>query len=167
VLARWASIRRERGQLFSAAVTARQLSTWASEAVNGAPAVTTANARAEARELCGALEVAREALTVIDAARVSKTEFPDDVEVFALRARETVRLAEARLRDAELVLLEQDGNARRCGDVSLRERIAAGEASRLEALKGLAGRPAPELEVVLSYIRSTDPSARVREAAGR
>ncbi len=170
VLRRWAEIRRERGQAFSAAVAARQLSTWASGVAQGAGPFGPTNALAASRELCAAAEAARWALTVIDEAKGPKTEFPEDVEAFSRRARDALRLTEARLRDAELALLTLDSGARRCGDEAVRERLEASDQSRAALVAELRERPPrdpKELSVLLDALAEADPSPAVRAAARR
>jgi hypothetical protein len=166
VLWRWAVIRLERRQFFSAAVAARQLALHGASVVNDA--VTEAkNPLASARELCSAASEVRFAVSVLEAVAKEKTEFPDDVTAFVLRARDAQRLVEAKLRDAELALLTVDANAHRCDDNPVLERMADGEKRRLEALASLRAKNAKELPLVLEVLRERDPSPAVREAAAR
>lgn len=163
VLRRWLVIRAERRQVFASAVAARQLATWA-RAEASEVEVSPATALSASRTLCAANENAELAARTIAEARTKEVEFPDDLEGFDVRAREAVRLTRARLRDAELLLLEADAKARTCADAAVSERMAAGERDRLAALAALkqTGKvPAGLLELV----RLRDPSVRVREAA--
>ncbi len=165
VLRRWATVRLERRQFFSAAVAARQLALHAATTSAQVPSPAETNALASAREQCSAAEEARFAVGVLERAAKEPTDFPEDVGAFLTRAREELRLVEAHLRDAELALLAVDGSARSCGDASVAERMAAGEAMRLAALVSLRARPLPELPLLLEIVRERDPSPRVREAA--
>lgn len=165
VLDRWADIRVERRQFFSAAVAARQMAVWADGVMAARGAVGPAEALWASREACNVLEVSRRAEGIIEAAAAEKTEFPDDVQAFLVKARATRRLAEARLRDAELQLLAVDADARRCGDDAVAERMAAGREARIAALRQLAKRPPRDFALLLDIARNRDPEPSVREAA--
>ncbi|MBL8924090.1 MAG: HEAT repeat domain-containing protein [Myxococcaceae bacterium] len=165
VLSRWMAIRAERRQFFAGAVTARQLAVWAKEAAAASFTPTPPTAGSLARELCAAAVQARAAHDFIAAARREKTEFPDDLEAFEVRATEAVKLTQAKLRDAELMLLEQDARARTCGNADVTERVRAGEEERLKVLGGLRQKPPKDLPLLLELVRLRDPSPRVRDAA--
>lgn len=165
VLRRWMSIRAERRQFFSGAVTARQLAVWAKELAATSEVPTPPTATLTARELCAAFVNAKAASETIAAAKKEKVEFPDDLEAFEVRAIEAVKLSQAKLRDAELMVLEQDARARVCGNAAVAERIAAGEGERLAALATLTQKPPKELGLLLELVRARDASERVRDAA--
>lgn len=166
ILRRWAAIRLERGQFFSAAVAARQLALHGLAASGDAPSASEANARAAARALCSAAEEVRFAEGVLEQVARQPTEFPEDVSAFVARAREARRLVDARLHDAELRLLTEDASAKSCADASVSERVAAGQAMRLSALAELEARPPPQWPLLLEVVRERDPSTAVRERAG-
>jgi hypothetical protein len=165
VLSRWMAIRAERRQFFAGAVTARQLAVWARDAAAASLTPTPATALSIARELCAAHLEAKAAHTFITAARREKTEFPDDLEAFEVRAVEAVKLTQAKLRDAELMLLEQDARARTCGNADVSDRVRAGEEERLKVLTALRQKPAKDVALLLELARTRDPSPKVREAA--
>jgi tetratricopeptide (TPR) repeat protein len=165
VLRRWMAIRSERRQFFAGAVTARQLAVWAKGVAQQVDVPVPATAVSMARELCAATLNAKAAHETIRSAKTQQVEFPDDLESFEVRAIEAVKLTQARLRDAELVMLENDARARVCGNSDVKERIASGEAERLAALKALETKPPRERAALLELSRWRDPSDRVRLAA--
>ena len=164
VLRRWAQIRRERRQPYSAAVTARQLSVWAQHQASVQTVVEGGSALSIARQLCAAVELGKYAREVIAEVAQQKTEFPDDVNEFQRRADDALKLAEARLRDAELKLLETDARAKRCGDDSVRERLKAGEALRLSSLKDLPLKASKVASLVKELALQREPSPAIRDA---
>lgn len=167
VLRRWVAIRAERKEPYSSAVAARQLALWAESQVKETTASADASTLATARALCGAREYAVTARDAIAAALAAQVEFADDVRVYALRASEAVRLADARLRDVELKLLETDARARRCGDDSFRQRLAEGEKQRLEALQQVTVKAPKSGALVLELARERDPSPAIRTALAK
>ncbi len=167
VLRRWAQIRRERRQFFSAAVAARQLALWAlaQARLNETPPAPAA--LSASRQLCAAVQAPRFALEVIAEARTQKTEFPEDLEEFEGRAREAERLSVARLRDAELVLRTDSPNARGCEDRRLADRLADAEKNRSDALSRLRAKVPRVAPMLLELAAARDPSPRVRAEAAR
>jgi outer membrane biogenesis lipoprotein LolB len=166
VLRRWVQIRQERRQLFSAAVAARQLALWAlgvarEEVVSAEGGVPLASARA----LCAAAENARFAADVISRTRKEATEFPEDLNAFERTAVDAVKLSEARLADAELLLREQNPSARLCRDQQVRERLGSAVEERTAALDALGAKLPKLAPLLLELARDRDPSPEVRAAA--
>ncbi|WP_224366560.1 HEAT repeat domain-containing protein [Hyalangium versicolor] len=166
VLRRWVKIRQERRQPFSAAVAARQLALWAlgvakEELVSSEGGVPLASAR----QLCAAAENARFALDSIAQARKQATEFPEDLSAFERAAQDAVKLSEARLADAELLLRQQNAGVRLCRDQQVHERLVSAVKERTEAL-GAVGAKLPKLApVLLQVAKERDPSPEVRATA--
>jgi hypothetical protein len=168
VLGRWMVLREERHQAFSAAVAARQLSLWAQgvareETVSPEGGIPLA----AARRLCAAARGARAASETIARARRVKTEFPEDLEGFAVTASEALTLSEARLADAELLLREKKPGTRTCEEDAVHERLVNGVSERQEALRAV-GTKLPRLApLLLEAAQSRDPSEQVRAEARR
>jgi tetratricopeptide (TPR) repeat protein len=166
VLRRWVKIRTERRQPFSAAVAARQLALWAlgvarEEVVSSEGGVPLASAR----QLCAAAENARFAAEAIAQARKQATEFPEDLNSFERAAMDAVKLSEARLADAELLLREQKPDVRLCRDQQVRERLSSAVKERTAALEAV-GTKLPKLApLLLELARDRDPSPEVRAMA--
>ncbi len=169
VLRRWVQIRQERRQPFSAAVAARQLAMWShgvarDEVVSAEGGVPLA----AARQLCAAVVNARYAADIIQKARATRTEFPEDLVAFELTAADALRLAEARLADAELLLKERKPDARLCGDRQVRERLEGAVKERSAALEAVGTKLPSLAPLLLRMATERDPSPEVRAvAAGR
>ncbi|WNG26459.1 HEAT repeat domain-containing protein [Cystobacter fuscus] len=168
VLRRWIRLREERHQAFSAAVAARQLSLWAlrvarEETLSAEGGVPLA----AARQLCAAARSARLASETLGRARAANTEFPEDLEGFAVTATEALKLSEARLADAELLLRQQSPGARTCGDDAVRERLESAVAERRAALRSVGTRLPRLAPVLLEAARTRDPSGDIRAEAER
>ncbi|NNC00579.1 HEAT repeat domain-containing protein [Corallococcus exiguus] len=168
VLWRWVQLREQRRQAFSAAVAARQLAVWAQttareELVSAEGGVPLASAR----QLCAAVVDARFAAQAIARVRNEKTEFPEDMETFERTAQDAVRLAEAKLADAELLLRQQHPGVRTCADQQVAERLSQGVKERTQALQqaSSAKLPKPVGTLLLELARERDPSPEVRAAA--
>ncbi|NPD26284.1 HEAT repeat domain-containing protein [Corallococcus sp. AB004] len=168
VLWRWVQLREQRRQAFSAAVAARQLAVWAQttareELVSAEGGVPLASAR----QLCAAVVDARFAAQAIARVRNEKTEFPEDMDTFERTAQDAVRLAEAKLADAELLLRQQHPGVRTCADQQVAERLSQGVKERTQALQQAtsARLPKPVGTLLLELARERDPSPEVRAAA--
>ncbi len=164
VLRRWALLRQERRQFFSAAVAARQLALWAIAQVQNANPVVPATALSSARELCAVFEAAIFSKGIIAEAKKQKTEFPEDLEVFWLRALDAERLSSAKLRDAELAMLTENPSARRCGEDAVRARFDDGVKERLAVIADLKSKPARENQLLFETLQARDPSPAIRAA---
>lgn len=166
VLRRWVKIRQERRQPFSAAVAARQLSLWAlgvarEEVVSSEGGVPLASAR----QLCAAAENARFAAQAIAEARRQATEFPEDLNSFERVAADAVKLSEARLADAELLLREQKPDVRLCRDQQVHERLRSAVKERMAALEAVGAKLPKLAPLLLELAKDRDPSPEVRTAA--
>ncbi|CAM4376682.1 MULTISPECIES: HEAT repeat domain-containing protein [Corallococcus] len=167
VLWRWVQLREQRHQAFSAAVAARQLAVWAQttareELVSEEGGVPLA----AARQLCAAVVDARYAAQAITRARSAKTEFPEDLATFERTAQDAVRLAEAKLADAELLLRQKHPGIRTCADQQVSERLSQGVKERTQALQASNAKlPKPVGTLLLELARERDPSPEVRAAA--
>ncbi|GMU11546.1 HEAT repeat domain-containing protein [Corallococcus caeni] len=168
VLWRWVQLREQRHQAFSSAVAARQLAVWAQttareETVSAEGGVPLASAR----QLCAAVVDARFAAQAIARVRKEKTEFPEDLDTFERTAQDAVRLAEAKLADAELLLRQQHPGVRTCADQQVAERLSQGVKERTQALQqaSSAKLPKPVGTLLLELARERDPSPEVRAAA--
>jgi len=120
---------------------------------------------ASARQLCAAVVNARYAAGVIQKARTERTEFPEDLLNFEVTAKDAVRLAEARLADAELMLRERTPGARTCGDARVRERLESGVKERTAALRAVGTKLPSLAPLLLEVAKERDPSPEVRAAA--
>ncbi|HEX5751678.1 MAG TPA: HEAT repeat domain-containing protein [Archangium sp.] len=169
VLRRWVRLREERRQSFSAAVAARQLALWALRVAREESISPEGNVPlAAARQLCAAVDNARIASEAIARARKTNTEFPEDLDGFALTASEALKLSEARLADAELLLRERTPGARTCGDDAVRERLESAVSERREALRAVGAKLPKLAPLLLEVARERDPSPEIRaEAAAR
>ncbi len=166
VLRRWVQIRQERRQSFSAAVAARQLALWSLEVARTELVSTEGGIPlASARQLCAAAENARFASEAIAQARPHVTEFPEDLDGFERIAVDAVKLSEARLADAELLLRERNANARLCWDGRVRERLESAVKERTAALEVVGARLPKLAPVLLELARDRDPSPQVRSVA--
>ncbi|RKH41201.1 HEAT repeat domain-containing protein [Corallococcus sp. AB049A] len=168
VLWRWVQLREQRQQAFSSAVAARQLAVWAQttareENVSAEGGVPLASAR----QLCAAVVDARFAAQAIARVRGQKTEFPEDLADFERTAQDAIRLAEAKLADAELLLRQQHPGVRTCADQQVAERLSQGVKERTQALQqaSSAKLPKPVGTLLLELARERDPSPEVRAAA--
>lgn len=168
VLWRWVQLREQRHQAFSAAVAARQLAVWAQttareEAVSEEGGVPLA----AARQLCAAVVDARFAAQAIARTRAVKTEFPEDLASFERAAQDAVRLSEAKLADAELLLRQQHPGVRTCADQQVAERLSQGVKERTQALQqaSSAKLPKPVGTLLMELARERDPSPEVRAVA--
>ena len=166
VLRRWVQIRQERRQSFSAAVAARQLSLWSLEVAREEVLTTEGGVPlASARAMCAAAENARFAADVIAQVRKQATEFPEDLNSFERVAADAVKLSQARLADAELLLRERNPDARLCGDKRVSERLGNAVKERTAALEAVGARLPKLAPVLLELARDRDPSPQVRAVA--
>ena len=76
-----------------------------------------------------------------------------------------MKLSEARLADAELLLREQNPNVRLCRDQQVRERLGNAVKERTAALEAVGAKLPKLAPVLLELARDRDPSAQVRSVA--
>lgn len=174
ILWRWAHLREERHEPFSAGVAARQLAVWARGVAEQNVADPSANPTSNpasampvsvARDLCAAALNAREAVEILHRVSHQHTDFPDDLAEFVREAEAARKLADARLADAELVLRTQNSNAAVCSDARVSERLRAGLQDRRDALAQVP-RKLPRLAAVLLRVAAEkDPSPDIRAQA--
>lgn len=168
ILRRWVQIREGRGEAFSAAVAARQLALWAKDVAEQASSSPEGGVPlVSARDACAAVEAARFAAEAITRARSVRTEFPEDLASFARDAQAALKLAEARLADAEILLRTQSPQARTCSDRRVADRMASAVIARMEALRSLARRDPARGRVLWQVASDSDPSPEIRQAALR
>ncbi|MFY0576192.1 hypothetical protein ACN28S_19145 [Cystobacter fuscus] len=74
-----------------------------------------------------------------------------------MTASEALKLSEARLADAELLLRQQSPGARTCGDDAVRERLESAVAERRAALRSVGTRLPRLAPVLLEAARARDP----------
>jgi hypothetical protein len=166
LLRRVIELRREKGEAFSSAVAARQLSLWARSVADETTLSSSGGIPlASARDLCAAREMAHYAAGVISDASHAKTEFPEDLAEFSRLSQESVRMVEAKLADAEILLRTQDHNARTCDDRRVTDRLVEAAAQREKALEQLPKRSPALASIVLSTIAERDPDPRLRTLA--
>jgi hypothetical protein len=120
---------------------------------------------ASARQLCAAAENARFAVEAIAQARQQATEFPEDLNSFERAATDAVKLSEARLADAELLLREQKPDVRLCRDQQVRERLGSAVKERTAALEAVGAKLPKLAPLLLELARDRDPSLEVRAVA--
>ncbi len=166
LLSRWSELREERGQHFSAAVAARQLSLWARTLAEDSSAEDVrASPLTEARSLCAAVAVAREAEATVKRARERSKEFPEDLVAFTSQAAAATRIAEVRLEEAELRLAALHTASRPCADGTLATRLQASLTERQAALRQVPTSLPKLAPLLLQVARDRDPAPEVRTLA--
>ena len=167
ILRRWMELRAERGQWYSAAVAARQLSLWAHGLAEDEGGVGAAGVPplSPARRLCAAFDLAVKAEDTIREATAKAREFTEDLASFTRVAEEAVALSRARLGDAELRLRERNPSERTCGQDPVAERLTAGEQQRAQSLQRLARERPAQAALLLSRARTLDPAPGIRTLA--
>jgi hypothetical protein len=167
VLWRWMVIRQAQHKPFSAAVAARQIGLWAREMLDELGPETQGGhlSLAGVRQLCAVAHLVRVAHTSLEASRKEEKEFPEDVAAFLRESVELRRLAEARLKDAELTLLTQQPMARTCEDRDVTVRLEDAVRLRAQALRQLAQKLPRWAPALLARARDKDPSPYIRQLA--
>jgi hypothetical protein len=118
------------------------------------------------RWYCGAVHDARAARDTLAAIpEASVKDFPEDLESFRQKADEAVRVAQAKLSDAESLARANQTDFQPCDVDDVAPRLADGVKSRLSAVEELARSKDPLAAWPLRLTARRDPSAEVREAA--
>jgi len=162
LLRRWVTLRTEQKQYYSAAVAARQLAWWVERAVEDFGPIREAEAVWAAREFCAATEMGAFALASLEALAQKPTDFPEDVLVFVQKAQASLRLAQARLQDAELVLFEQMPQAKRCKEHGLPWSIDTKVKERKAAFEKLSKRKPEAAKLLIQHAMRADPLMELR-----
>jgi hypothetical protein len=160
VLWRVMELRLARQQWYSAGLAANQLSGWAKERLSLTEGLEPLQA---ARELCAqkeALELSNKTLEIV---RLQKTEFPEDVEHFWAENSEVLKLALARLRDAEVLLAKNPRPVALCGDNTLSLRLKNVAEERIARIVALPTPLSKEQALALEVL-ATDAMPGVRSA---
>lgn len=168
ILRRWVEMREERDRPFSAAVAARKIALWSKEVANDATLSDVGGIPlASSRDLCAAVRFGTYAVAAIAKASSAKTEFPRDVAEFSRDAAQVVKLAKAKLSDAQLLLRRQQPNARTCADHDVASRLADGAKARAEVLTSLPQKRPRLARLLLARAAAKDPVPALRAQAAR
>jgi len=162
LLRRWVALRKEQKQYYSAAVAARQLAWWVERAVEDVGPIHEAEVFFAARELCAATNMGEFAMASLEALSKEATEFPEDLLVFLKKAQNSLRLAQARLQDAELALFEQMPLAKRCKENGLPWSIKTKVQERKMAFEKLAKQKPEAAKLLIQRVMSVDPLIELR-----
>jgi len=162
LLRRWVTLRKEQGQYYSAAVAARQLAWWVERTVEDFSPVREAEVVLAARELCAATEMGAFAVASLEVLAQKSTEFPEDVLAFVQRAQTGLRLAQARLEDAELVLLGQQPQAKPCKERGLPWSIETQVKERKAAFERLSKQRPEAAKLLIQRALEVDPLVELR-----
>jgi len=162
LLRRWVALRKEQKQYYSAAVAARQLAWWAERTVEDLHPLQEVELVFAARELCAATEMGAFAVASLEGLSQKPTEFPEDILAFLQKAKSTLRLAQARLEDAELALLEKTPEAKRCKERGLPWSIEAKVKERKAAFEKLAKRRPEAAKLLIRRALEIDPLVELR-----
>jgi len=162
LLRRWVTLRREQKQHYSAAVAARQLVWWMERAVEDIGPIYEVDLLFAARELCAATDMGEFALASLEALAREPTDFPEDLLVFLQRAQASLRLARARLEDAELALLEKMPQTKRCKEHGLPWSIETKVQERKKAFEKLARQKPEAAKLLIQRALSADPLTELR-----
>ena len=162
ILRRQVVLRREQKQPYSAAIAARQLALWTERTAEEAGPLHEAQLLPAARELCAAVDMGEFALASLEALSEEPTDFPEDVLAFLQKARSSLRLAQAKLQDAELALFEQAPQAKRCNQRGLPWSIEAKVEERKKAFEKLAKQKPAAAKLLIERAMTVDPLTELR-----
>ena len=152
-------------QAFSVALAGAQLATWARSQLQGSADFDGASTLTQARTLCGMVDALADAQALVSQSRGAPTEFPEDVEAFAVRVREARRLSEARLQDVERKLVEGNPQVMLCAAHPVIDRLGESEAGRRVVLPRLLANKSAAARLAISKVASFDPAPDLRAQA--
>ena len=161
ILHRWVSIREDRGQMFSAAVAARQLALWAQGLSEGIDPGAEGYPLVSARLLCaarGEARVSRRRPWPRQGTR--RRSFLRTLTNSRKRPRKRRAPPTRKLGDAELLVQTHESTARKCDDASVSKRLEQAQRRRLQSLMSVRKRFPAKAVDLLHWVEAHDPAAR-------
>jgi hypothetical protein len=166
VLFRVIALRAERGQYFSSAIVARTLAFNARQVLDEFVNETTSPS-VQVQHGCAAVQMSRFALSTIEQARSKRKptdEFGGDYDEFERIAKDTLALASAKLRDAQLRVIDQGTQSQACQTDAIDAQMEKVETARVDAVNRLLKTPSAKNVAFALSLSARDWSPRVRAA---